>query len=308
MSAAPGVNALEFFSVASGDLGGGYFAAATAICDQVNRHHRAELRCSPESTPGSLYNIASLRNEQVDFAIAQSDWHRLAYEGGAPFDYFGPMANLRSVMSLYPEAITILARKDARIATFSDLTNKRIDIGHPASGRHATNVRLLEIFEVSLDDFGALYELTTSQAYTELCAGRIDATILIVGHPNAGIARTLAQCDATIIPLDGPGIVEVMSRNQDFASTYIPIETYGQLAKDVQTFSVTATVLTRSDVDSLIVRTFVAETLDNLAAIQARAPLMAGLDFSEMDLKGLTAPLHPGAAAAFEAARTDLTQ
>ncbi len=308
IASTPAARALEFFTLASGDLGGGYFAAASSICDQINRTHRGVVRCSPESTPGSLYNIAALRGAQVDFAIAQSDWHRLAYEGAAPFEDEGPMTNLRSVMALYPEFVTILARRAANVDVASDLIGKRVDIGHPASGRHATNSRLLDIFEIVPEDFEALYELTADQAYEELCAGRIDATILIVGHPNAGISRALAQCDAEIVPLDGPGLVAVLSENPDYSPSYIPIDTYAQLARDIPTFSVTATVLTRANVDDALVEILVGETIANLGAIQTQAPLMRGVNLADMDRTGLTAPLHPGAVAAFEAARSAPSQ
>ncbi len=308
IASTPTARALEFFSLASGDLGGGYFAAASSICDQINRKHRGVLRCSPESTPGSLYNIAALRSEQVDVAIAQSDWHRLAYEGAPPFEDAGPMTNLRSVMALYPETVTILARRGAQIDVAADLIGKRVDIGHPASGRHATNSRLLDILEIVPEDFAALYELTTDQAYQELCAGRIDATVLIVGHPNAGISNALAECDAEIIPLDGPGMVAVLSDNPDYSPNYIPIDTYAQLSRDIPTFSVTATVLTRTNVDDNLVEILVRETIASLGAIQTQAPLMRGVSLAGMDQTGLTAPLHPGAIAAFAAARAAPSQ
>ena len=55
----------------------------------------------------------------------QSDWQSAAYDGTDTFAAAGPMTDLRSVMSLYPEAITMLARPDSGIARSTDL---------PASG------------------------------------------------------------------------------------------------------------------------------------------------------------------------------
>ena len=72
---------LRLFTLGSGEVGGGYFAAANAICELLNRERRGVLRCSPEATPGSIYNLAALRDRQLDFALVQSDWQRYAYEG-----------------------------------------------------------------------------------------------------------------------------------------------------------------------------------------------------------------------------------
>src|SRR5262245_50930544 len=72
---------LQFLSVGSGNLDGGYFTATRAICEVLNRAERGRLRCSPESTPGSLYNLVALENGQIDFALVQSDLHKHAFNG-----------------------------------------------------------------------------------------------------------------------------------------------------------------------------------------------------------------------------------
>ena len=195
---------LRLFTVGSGEVGGGYFEATNAICDALNRARRGDLRCSPEATPGSLYNLSALRDRQVDFALVQSDWQRSAYEGTDSFAGTEPMTDLRSVMSLYPEAVTLLASAESGIAKLTDVPGKRIDVGHPASGRHATVMRLIGALGLGRADFAALLELQAGGAVDELCAGRIDATVLIVGHPNATVARAIETCGAVLIPFRGP--------------------------------------------------------------------------------------------------------
>ena len=130
--------ALTFFDVASGDVDGGYFEATRAICAIVNAKNPDVLRCSPESTPGSLYNINALRAGDVDFALAQSDWQRRAYEGTDMFASAGPLEDLRGVMGLYSEEVTVLVSRDSGIGTLLDLRGKIVDIGQPASGRRGT--------------------------------------------------------------------------------------------------------------------------------------------------------------------------
>ena len=85
----------------------------------------------PGGDPGSLYNLTSLRDGQLDFALTQSDWQKAAYEGSRFFASAGPMSDLRAVMSLYPEAITILARSGSGIVQVNDLIGKRVDVGPP---------------------------------------------------------------------------------------------------------------------------------------------------------------------------------
>ena len=42
-----------------------------------------------------------------------------------------PDSDLRSILSLYPELVTILARRDAQVGNVEDLKGKRVDIGRP---------------------------------------------------------------------------------------------------------------------------------------------------------------------------------
>lgn len=172
--------AMSFVSVGAGEVTGGYFAAIRAICERVNLVDRAALRCSPESTPGSIYNLSALREGQLDIAMAQSDWHRHALDGTAAFAAAGPMPALRSIMSLHAEPLTLLVRREAGIAGFADLRDKRVDLGHPSSGRRATLAVLLRAHGMTAEAFRTTAELQTGAAIAELCAGRIDATLLIV--------------------------------------------------------------------------------------------------------------------------------
>jgi TRAP-type uncharacterized transport system substrate-binding protein len=84
--------------------------------------------------------------------------------------------------------------------------------------------------------------------------------------------------------------------------TTIPAGSYPRLESDVQTYAVIATIVTDVDADPAIVRSFVAAALADLPELAARAPVLAGMTAETMRSEGLSAPLHPGAEAAFDAA------
>lgn len=295
------VEPLTYFSIGTGDIDGGYYAATKAICGVVNRaEHPEKLRCAPETTGGSLYNLAALRSGQLDVAVVQSDWQKHAYEGTSIFADEGPMNDLRSVMSLYPEAFTLIARRDAGIENFRNLIGKRVDIGHPSSGRQATMHAAMEAFGITQDQFGSVAELQSGSAISELCAGSIDATVLIIGHPSTSIGRALENCDAELVPLTGPSIAALIAENTDYSRVYIPLQAYPSLDRDIVSFAVTATMVTRADADRDVVGALVTDTLENLEALGQTTPILADLDPEAMRHLGLTAPLHPAAAAAFD--------
>jgi TRAP transporter TAXI family solute receptor len=293
--------ALQLFTVGSGDLGGGYYDAARALCGVLNRGARGVLRCSPEPTAGTLYNLSMLHQGQLDLALAQSDWQQAAVEGTGPFAGGGPMPEMRSVMALYPEMITVLAGRDSEIFTALDLPGKRIDIGQPGSGRNASLRRLMTVLGFEVTHFARLAELPTATAFQEVCNGRLDAAVLVVGHPNEGVEGMLAHCGARLVPFQGPRISAALAEMPALERAVIGASTYPQLTEDVPTLATMATVVTTDAVPIATIEAFVRAALDHLPELAIRAPILGDLEPGTMATVGLSAPLHPGALAAFAA-------
>jgi TRAP transporter TAXI family solute receptor len=289
------------FSLGSGGIDGGYYAVARAICDRVNRVEPGALRCSPEPSAGSLYNIEALRDEQLDFALVQSDLHRHAFEGVEGYAATGPMTDLRSVLSLYPETVTILARRGAGITGIADLRGRRFDIGEPGSGRRATAAVIGARLGLGANDLDAAFEFSTSGALEELCAGDIDAMVLVTGHPVAAVARALGECDAVLVPL-AEAEIETLVEQGDYVRSFIPLAAYPTLSADVPSVAVIATLVTRADIDEAVVATVVSTVLADRERLGLQSRLLATLDPFAMESAALSAPLHPGAAAAFASA------
>ena len=291
---------LRLFSVGAGDLYGGYYAAAQAICDVSNRAERHRFRCSPEATPGSVYNLVNLNRGQLDLAFAQSDWQEHALKGTSVFAAFGPMKRLRTVMSLYPESFNLIARREAHISGIRDLVGKRLDLGPPSSGRRSTLRAVLDSFGVKPSDFRSVAELPGSDAIDALCAGKIDATVLITGHPRGAINRALSQCAAELVPLAGPEIDHLIAGSPTYSRFVVPKSAYASLDQPVPTFAVRATIVTMPTADDDVIEAFVLNTLANLDRLGQAVPLLRSLDPKSMRSQGLRAPLHPAAVRAFD--------
>ena len=122
----------------TGAITGAYFPVGVALCRLVNQHRRETgLRCAAQPSAGSVANIAGLRDGALDLAIVQSDVQAEALAGTGAFAEAGAFADLRAVMALYPEPLTLVARADAGIAQVEDLAGKRVWLGAPGSGTRA---------------------------------------------------------------------------------------------------------------------------------------------------------------------------
>jgi TRAP transporter TAXI family solute receptor len=286
----------QFFSIGTGGVTGVYYPTGGAICRLVNQGRKEHgLRCSAESTGGSIYNINTIRSGELEFGVAQSDWQYHAYNGTDKFEEAGPFENLRAVFSVHAEPFTLIVRGDSDINTFTDLKGKRVNVGNPGSGQRATTEVVMNAYGMTMDDFALAAELKGAEMAQALCDGKIDAMIYTVGHPAAAITEVTTTCDARIVNVDGPEIQKLVEENPYYRMATIPGGMYTGNPEDITTFGVGATFVSSSDVSDEIVYTTVKAVFENFDAFRKLHPAFENLQKEDMIKSGLSAPLHDGA-------------
>ena len=196
---APAAFAEEFITIGTGGVTGVYYPTGGAICRLVNKNRKEHgIRCSVESTGGSVYNINTVRAGELEFGVAQSDWQFHAYNGSSKFKDQGPFEGLRAVFSVHPEPFTLIVRKGTGIGGFADLKGKKVNVGNPGSGQRATMEVVMDAFGIKMDDFALAAELKGSEMAQALCDGKIDAMIYTIGHPAAAVTEAATTCDVEL--------------------------------------------------------------------------------------------------------------
>ena len=297
----------QFITIGTGGVTGVYYPTGGAICRLVNKGRKEHgIRCSVESTGGSVYNINTIRAGELDMGVAQSDWQYHAYHGSSKFEEAGAWPNLRAVFSVHPEPFTVVARADSGIRTFTDLKGKRVNIGNPGSGQRGTMEVLMGALGWTTDDFSLASELKSAEQSKALCDNKIDAMVFTVGHPSGSIKEATTTCDSVIVEVSGPEVDQLVADNNFYRTATIPGGMYRGSDGDVKTFGVGATFVSSSDVSADVVYQVVKSVFENFDSFTKLHPAFANLDKNEMANDGLSAPLHDGAVRYYSEAGIDL--
>lgn len=285
----------QFVTIGTGGVTGVYYPAGGAICLNVNRT-RAEhgIRCSAESTGGSVFNVNSIREGELDIGVVQSDVQYNALNGIDQFADAGPFEELRALFSLHPEPFTVVARPDAAISKFEDLEGKRVNIGNPGSGQRNTMELMMSEYGWTIDSFALAAELPSREQAQSLCDNRFDAFVFTVGHPSGSISEPVATCGAVLVEVAGEIVDKLVGENDYYFNATIPAGMYNN-EKDVHTFGVGATVVSSTNTPDDVVYQVVKAVFENFEDFKALHPAFAVLDKQAMVSQGNSAPLHEGA-------------
>jgi TRAP transporter TAXI family solute receptor len=202
-------------------------------------------------------------------------------------------------MALHPEPLTLVARADAGIAAVEDLAGKRVWLGPEGSGTRALAAALMGSLGWSEASFAPVPPLGADRLTDALCGGEIDAFLYAIGHPAPAIQEATTACDARLVPIAGPAIDELVAGRPELRAATIPGGLYRGNPDAVASFGVGATLVARADLPDERVGAMVGQIFADFDMLRGLEPVLTALEPEAAVAEGLTARLHPGAAAYF---------
>ncbi|MET0310454.1 MAG: TAXI family TRAP transporter solute-binding subunit [Burkholderiaceae bacterium] len=294
--AAPAMAQQKFVTIGTGGVTGVYYAAGGAICRLVNKDRAKHgIRCSVESTGGSVFNVNTIKAGELDLGFTQSDVQYNAVKGIGQFKD-AAVGDLRAVFAVHPEPFTVVARKEANITKFEDFKGKRFNVGNPGSGTRASMEELLAGMGWKLGDFSLASELKADEHGPALCDGKIDGFYYAVGHPSANIQDPTTSCGAKLVSLSGAAVDKLVAEKPYYAKVSLPGGLYPNNPQPTTTYGVLATVVVSAKTPPETVYQVTKAVFDNFDEFKKLHPALANLNPANMVKDGLSAPLHEGAA------------
>ncbi len=289
------VASTRYVSIGTGAITGVYYPAGGAICRLLNRGRKAHgIRCSVESTGGSVSNLNAIRNGVIDFGIVQSDWQYNAYNGTGFFADQKPFKELRSVFSLYTETFTLAVSEKSGIKKLDDILNKRINFGPQGSGMYATMEVLMTVKGWNKQSFANITYLQPSEQPKALCDDKIDVMIYASGNPNGVLQEATQTCKVRIIPIDRETIDKLVQVNSFYVKAIVPGGMYAGNPNNIDTFGVKATIVTSEKNNSEVVYNLTKAVFENFDNFKTLHPVFSNLKKEDMIKEGNSAPIHAG--------------
>lgn len=291
----------QFITIGTGGVTGTYYPTGGAVCRLVNKLKKETgIRCSVESTGGSVYNINTIRAGELDFGIAQSDTISQALNGKVAFEG-NPYTGIRSVIAIYPELLALVVRADTGIKQLTDIKGKKINVDIPGSGTRVTAEIVMDAVGLSTKDLALVSELKSTEGPNMLKDKKIDGYFGVFGHPTANIKDAANSTDAFIVPIEGAKVDELIAKYPYYAKGVISGTFYKGITNDTPSIGVKAVLVTSDKVSEKAVYTVTKAILDNFEDFKSLHPAYKTITKKSL-LEGLTASQHPGAIKAFKEA------
>lgn len=306
---------LRILRMGTGGTGGTYFPIGSLIAQAISEQRDDDgrlrdngvrgLLAVAQISNGSIANVNGMRRGRLDAALVQSDVVYWSYHGMAVFGGQPRQDDLRVVAHLYPESLHLVARKGSGIASVADLRGRRVSLDEPGSGTMLDARFILEFYGLKESDLKSVY-LKPHFSVMAMERGELDAFFIFAGYPVAAINRLAGSSGATLVPLSGPAVERIVKAHPYFSRGVIPNGTYGRGVipagtykgvADTPTLEVGAQLVVRAGVDDQLVYQITrALWSDSTRELLAQGHPKGSAVRLESALRGVSIPLHPGAA------------
>jgi uncharacterized protein len=289
------------YVLATATVGGTYYPVGVALATITKSRLYAEhgISLSAISSAGSLENIKLLRDNQAQFALLQGVFAAWAWNGEGPVRE--PQVWLRSVSAMWQnvEHFTLLTEyvENGTLQDLGALDGQRYVLGERNSGAEHTGAYILDSLDI---DYRRTFDLAymgygaTADAIRD---GNIVGMNIPAGVPVSAITRAWAALGNRMLVLNvsASELARINARYPLWDYYDMPPGTYPNQRAPIRSAGHPNVLAVRADVPDETVYQITKSMWENLSALQEIHRATNDMK-PEFALKGLAAPLHPGAA------------
>lgn len=276
--------------IGTGSILESYYYIGLKICRYIEQGN-PDVKCVLVPTNGSVDSLSMLENGELDFAFVQANFAVDAYKGEG---YFAKrkIDNLVQHIRLHNEVFTVIVKDDDNLLIYEDIQGKKISNGPPFSDSSETYRLLSEIynFENKPEDI----ELSHEKYAKYFCNGKIDAILMMTGHPNALVSNIASRCDSEFVKISEDKIDELVRKHPEFTKVVLDAGSYPDISGKTSTIGVSGVFVSKNDVDRNIVSSFNKYLVNDIADFRSSHAVLYELQDDHF-LSGFALPKYePG--------------
>ena len=284
------VQSAEFINILTGGTSGVYYPLGVGI-SKIYSDKIKDSKVQVQATKASVENLNLLQDGKGELAFVLGDSLLDAWQGNEEAGFKTKLDKLRVIGAIYPNYVQIVASKDSKIRTLSDLKGKGLSVGAAKSGTELNARALFKAAGMSYKDLGKIEYLPFAESVELIKNRQLDATLQSAGLGVASLKDLSTSLDIIVVSVPEE-IVKKMGIS--FIPAKIPANTYKGQTTDVSTASIVNFLVTRKDVSDATAYQMTKlfyESLPEMIASHSAA--------KDIVLKNAAnnppAPLHPGA-------------
>ncbi len=280
--------------------GGAFYpiGVAMATISKSQLQPAYNISISAISSAGSLENVKLLRDNEAQFGILQGIFAAWAWDGEGPVR--NPQTGMRSVSALWfnVEHFVLLSSlvKDGTLSDLGTLQGERFVLGARNSGAEQSGRFILETLGIDYENGMNLAYMGYEGAASAMQDGNVVGMNVPAGAPTSAITQAFAQMGDSITLLTfSQQELDTLNSRYDLWDWYdFPVGTYPNLDYATRSIASPNVLVVRSDVPDEAVYHITKMIWENLGTLQDIHAATKDMKL-ELALRGLKAPLHPGA-------------
>ena len=242
---------LDSLLLAGGPANGGWFAAATAICDRTNAHF--DNFPFTATTGGAAGNPLTVSIGEADVGMSLGIFLNLAIEGKGIYEK--PISNLRAVAGLETQVLYFITDASLGYKTMDDAVagGAKVKIGSldtSAASHHVQQI-IAEAYGLEglsdLQDNGKMYIADGSALFDSYSDKHFNFISTMKAFPDASITDLLNNRESNILSLNQE-VINSLVEKYNWADIVIPAGTYPGQDEEVHTVGIKNILVIRDDV------------------------------------------------------------
>jgi len=287
------------FTIATGPADGDYAKFGDAMIAAINQL-APTVKLRARISEGSVENARLLATGEADYAIVQGDVAAAAIAGEDAFAKGGALENLRAVGGLFPEAVHVVVPVNSPVKDIAQLKGMRVDLGTASSGSRFDAVAVLAAYGVKLSDLGEARGDGLAAAIARLKRGQLDALFTTAAAPTKALQDLAVTSGLRLLPIRGAAIEQLARTRPGLSPLTLPANTYPKQKDAVATVACATLLVTTAEAPATEVARVSELVFLRMPQRRAGSADVARVSAAN-ELRGVTIPLHPGAAPKAEA-------